>query len=167
MAASRAGEGPKPNRNPSRRRSAAILAALAFLLSAPLAIGGTLAAIGAAGFDEQGNAAFAAVCGIAAALCIVWWFVSQNNTRVNRTLTGTARCIVVFLILGTAAMSKLAAVSFVSLAEGEPLGGTAGFLLLSLFILIYSGTFAVCSLSSAKSLILVSSPTATPAGEGQ
>ena len=150
MAASTAGEGLKPDRNPSRRRSAAVIAALAFLLLVPLSIGGTLAAIGAAGFDEQGNAAFAVICGIAAILCIAWWFLSRGSVRSNRSLTGTARCIVVFLILGTAPLSKLAGVAFASLTEGEALNAVAGFSLLSLFFLMYSVAFAVCSLSDDK-----------------
>lgn len=150
MAASRAGEGPKPNRSPSRRRSAAVIAALAFLLLVPLSIGGTLAAIGAAGFDEQGITAFAVICGIAAILCIAWWFLSRGSARSNRSLTGTTRCIVVSLILGTAPLSKLAGVSFASLAKGEALNAVAGFSLLSLFPLMYSVALAVCSLNESK-----------------
>ena len=150
MAASTAGEGPKPKRNPSRRRSAANPAALAFLLLVPLSIGGTLAAIGAAGFDEQGNRAFAAVGAVAAALCIAWWFLSRGSVRSNRSLTGTHRCIVVSLILGTAPLSKLAGVAFASSTEGEALNAVAGFSLLSLFLLMYSVAFAVCSLNESE-----------------
>lgn len=150
MAASTAGEGLKPDRNPSRRRSAAVIAALAFLLLVPLSIGGTFAAIGAAGFDEQGNRAFAAVCAVAAALCIAWWFLSRCSARSNRSLAAAPRCIVVSLILGVAPLSKLAGVAFASLIEGKPPCAVAGFSLLSLFLLMYSVAFAVCSLSDGK-----------------
>ena len=150
MAASRAGKGLKPDRNPSRRRTAAVIAAVAFLLLAPFSIGGALAAIGAAGFDEQGSTAFAVICGTAAILCIAWWFLSRCSARSNRSLAAAPRCIVVSLILGTAAMSKLAAVAFASLANGEALSAVAGFSLLSLFLLMYSVAFAVCSLSDGK-----------------